>query len=667
MFALGFPPVPFSITNTNVDRRYAKDNSTPFSLLEFIKVVANLVDSNNITSYYNHYVTIWNNLKNKQTSTSEILIVESYRAFVKDLTLNYNSVAENKFLSNIDYSDPYDLDVATKFIADKIKSIALYYRDKREDVKLETTRKKYKASNKGVVTSIKEKIIDYLKNSNTSLISGNISDIFKKLTVSIDSLYDNESSYFNKQPDDKIYGRYDLDYNEDIFLTSNNQLVSKIFSGLNADTLQLREENDLFDSKRELTKKYMGTDFFYISATQVLSSVPVLNVQSNTSIRYNKEFIRLQTTIPNQIISTTISPPITLEPVITTKEPEQPQKPQNTTSPPPSFVTEPRRYECINFTCIRSENGSFETLSDCRKTCSRPPVDPTPDPDKDPKPSPTPTIGSDCGCGSIKKEFSINRVSQAQKCLQSSVVDKWKTLDYIAFNCPLTGYQMDLSIVSTDNIELVDDGGLPRIIKSPNGARIEAIHSVQCSNTQKKQYVGMQYRAIITNTLTNKHVATCYFSSNSPNNNVDVTPCCAGPDTPPGGLPTTTPSPGTDGEVTTSQAPGGPTTSQAPSGATTTTECPECETEDEDEDNKPTPDDTPDTTDCPDCPSQYNQQSGASKGRSKTNDIDNSPPSTTSSPSPGPAPVPAPTTSSSPTPTTSSSPVPSPTTTQSLS
>ena len=611
MFELGFPPVPTSIVNVDVDKRYAKDVSQPFSLLEFIKIVSNIVDTNNITSYYNHYITLWNTNKNKQSSTSANLIVEGYRNFIKDLTLNYNSQAENKFLSQIDYSDPYDLDVALKFIADKIQSIALYYRDKREDVKLESTRKKYKASTKGLVISIKEKIIEFLLNNNNKTISGNVDEISKNLNVSVDPLYDGEAEYFNKVPDSKTYGANDRDYNEDIFLKSNNELVTEIFAGLSTNLSNLREVDDLFTNKRDLTKKYMGTDFYYISATPVLSSAPVLNVQSDFNIRYNKDFIRLlTTTLPvTGIIETTIP----LSP--TTKKPTNEL---GTTTPAPintpSFGFGDRKYDCVNGTCLSRKDGQYATKEECKKNCSKPQPPAQPPNEGGGGPNPNVNIKPTCDCSNLRVlDVSSQRISNQSDCLESSQYDEWVISQSVIWDCPDENTLLEITIAGGDEEAADLDPKVPVTIKGGQIQRFDKTYKIPCSDTETIRNLALNFRGQIVTPA--GQIITCYPGSDPIT--VNLTPCCK-------------PSDGTTSTTT-----------------STTTPCPECPSDEPDSDNDETYPDLPEsttssitpspsgtstttstTTPCPDCPSPVYNSSEFSvtiKGRYQATGITDEP------------------------------------------
>lgn len=302
-YNLGFPEVPFSITNKTVSRNYATDVSSPFSLLEFIKAVSASVESSSITEYYNSYLNKWNSYRTSKDSNSNDIIVESYRGFIKELSLNYSSEAEKQFLSNIDYNDPYDMDVALSFISRKIKEIALYYSKKRESIKLETTRKKLKGSSRGIVITLKEKIIDLLTNTLDKKEGYSISDISKNLNVYVDELYDGSTTNLNKTPDANVYGANDIDYGLSTFFKSNAQLVASVFGGQSTSFQTNNEVSSIFTNKNDLTRKYMGADYYYASATPLLSTVPAISVDSKYNIIYNRQQI-----INNIIPTTTLAP-----------------------------------------------------------------------------------------------------------------------------------------------------------------------------------------------------------------------------------------------------------------------------------------------------------------------------------------------------------------------
>jgi hypothetical protein len=304
----GYPEVPLSITNISVDKQFATDVSNPFTLLEFIKAVSRFTSHTEITSYYNYYLTKWNRIKTSVQTSTDTQIVDAYTTFIKEITLNYTTREEQIFLQKIDYTNPNDLDVALSFISRKIKEIALYYSKKRDDIVLEATRKKLKGSNKGVATTVKEIIVSFFQNKQNR---DDASKSIQNLDVIVGERY-NASSFFNKTPDVREYNNKDRDYNLDIFLKSNAELVASVFSQTSDEFKTVNEVDSIFDNKRELTKKYMGADFFYLSASPIISDIPVVRINADYNILYNRELL-LKKILANQpCYCITVNGPATL-------------------------------------------------------------------------------------------------------------------------------------------------------------------------------------------------------------------------------------------------------------------------------------------------------------------------------------------------------------------
>jgi hypothetical protein len=261
----GYPDVPQSITNPNVVYETALDKHNPFSFVDFLNCIKLTYEPEACVQYYNHYLILWGQRQNQTESENAIAIQTRYVDFLKDISLNYTTVAERKFLTQIDFSDPYDLEVAISFYSKKIKEIVLYYQGLREDAKYELTRKKLKGSNFGAAKKIYEIILTYLETHEEKTISFDYNQLKQNLAVEIEELYDNRDNYFNLPPDEKDFNRKSLDYGENIFLRTDEDLINSIFAGVSSTIRDLKEADLLFDNKRSLTTKHIGTDFYYLS------------------------------------------------------------------------------------------------------------------------------------------------------------------------------------------------------------------------------------------------------------------------------------------------------------------------------------------------------------------------------------------------------------------
>ena len=268
---LGYPDIPLSITNPNVNINDALDNGNPMPFLTFIKLTAISFEPDTLQAYYNYYLKIWNNKTNSKEVDNNSLIVESYREFIRDISLNYTTPEEKQFLSNIDFNDPYDLDVVIGFYGSKLKELALFYNNKRNDVKFNLIRNKLRGTTFGIEKTISELALSYLKTLDDGKILYDWNIIKSKIEIEIEELYDTYPLYFNQTPDSKIYDKKDLDYGYNIFLKDNTTIISTILSGMSLSSLQMKEIDQLLDNKRLLTEKYMSTDFYYLSTGNTIT------------------------------------------------------------------------------------------------------------------------------------------------------------------------------------------------------------------------------------------------------------------------------------------------------------------------------------------------------------------------------------------------------------
>jgi hypothetical protein len=262
--------LPKSITNPNVDIVDALDSSQPFSFLEFIKVAEDSVD--NLQNVYIQYLKRWNRVKNVKESEDSLVIIERYRDFIKEINLKYSTTEEQKFLSQLDFNDPLDLELAIPFYSRKLTEIANYYNKKREEAKYQVTKKKLLGTNNLLAQEIRNNIINYLENVSNGEIYYDIQQIKENIDIDIDELYDSYPLYFNQTPNDRIYDNKDLDYGLDIFLKNNSEIISNVFSSMSSSELGIKEINDLLDNKRRLTKKYIGSDFYYLSTGSTVNN-----------------------------------------------------------------------------------------------------------------------------------------------------------------------------------------------------------------------------------------------------------------------------------------------------------------------------------------------------------------------------------------------------------
>lgn len=257
---LDFRSVPKSIINPDVKFKDALDSDVPFSFLIFIKTIDVSYESSLYQKVYNDYLIEWNSVKGGGEAETRNEIIERYREFVKDVSINFTTPEEKKFLSNIDHNNPLDLDIIIPFYSRKLISIADYYNSKREETKFRVLNKKIQGTNNALGNVIRNELINFLENESYQEFNTN-PEQFLNIKISVDELYDGYPLYFNQIPETDFYDKKDLDYGLDLFLKDNEDIKNDVFD----DFGELREIDSLLDNKRKLTKKYIGSDFFFLS------------------------------------------------------------------------------------------------------------------------------------------------------------------------------------------------------------------------------------------------------------------------------------------------------------------------------------------------------------------------------------------------------------------
>lgn len=265
---------------------------------------------------YNDYIIAWGKLKKKTDSEISVTIKDSYIQVLKDLVINYSTEEEKRFISNADFSDPYDLDIILNFFVTKLKTVCLFYSDQRELLKTASIQHNLKGSNLGIETFVKKAIFDTIttnqldfSETDTNVGFPPISAVAQNINVYVEELYDTYSDYYNINPsgegvdkesisslrlqlssanvasevDPYLYLNLKesikqaiLDYNFYVdSLGINNFVINPILSGTELNYLKERDfinylsaggdSNLKLNLLKRITPKYLCNDFYYLS------------------------------------------------------------------------------------------------------------------------------------------------------------------------------------------------------------------------------------------------------------------------------------------------------------------------------------------------------------------------------------------------------------------
>lgn len=329
-----------SILSNNVDMSIALDIYKPFTFFDFLKQGKQSLSPQEFNDAYLAYLKNWYLFKDGVSVTNETNIRDRYIELLKDITLNYTTQSEKRFLSNIDYSDPTDLDVTIPFFSRKIIEICNFYKSKRDELKFKIQKNKIKGNNVSIDTSIYQAIVDYLllndNDENFYNLNISLSAVTTNLKVEVEELFDYYVNYFDIDPT-KSATFYDVntklrsdyfsanvnDLESDLFLNFDTALkqailgpnvflaeLGRLFTiNYNIDQVNLNcssddklfnlistnksEQSSFIELKKKLISKYIGTDFYYLSTGSTITDITsgkFLTAQNPSGNLLNRHF-----------------------------------------------------------------------------------------------------------------------------------------------------------------------------------------------------------------------------------------------------------------------------------------------------------------------------------------------------------------------------------------
>lgn len=285
---------------------------------------------------YTKYLAEWYHTKKVDSETTDTMFIKNiYTELLKQITLEYTTPDEKRFLSNIDYENKNDLDIAIPFFSKKLKQIAIYYANQREEIKFSATKANLKGSDYGISQVIYKQVAEIIKydpDVQTQLADMQLTqdDVLTNLRVETQELYDTEQNYYNipYESDKENYTYNGTDrYNYfnlslvpdrakmflgETYTESVKELIEQVpvivYSGIESitesDSKELRDienrsyaitdiitgteldrlSDDNFETYTEtgklnitneqlLFQKYCGTDYYYLSTGDTLTQV----------------------------------------------------------------------------------------------------------------------------------------------------------------------------------------------------------------------------------------------------------------------------------------------------------------------------------------------------------------------------------------------------------
>jgi hypothetical protein len=201
------------------------DYLQPYSFIEFLKNTNNNYTPKVYNEFYIEYLKRWSNVKSDIVVDDQVIVSTQYADLLREVSLTYSTLQERRFLSNIDFSDPEDLEIAIPFFSRKIKEIVLLYKSSRDKLTFQVEKNKRKGTESSVQVALRDNIIRYLLNSDRfSSLNIDLSSVNENIKIQIDDLVDEYGGYFDlpTQPSASFdYGST----NRELFYSANTNSV----------------------------------------------------------------------------------------------------------------------------------------------------------------------------------------------------------------------------------------------------------------------------------------------------------------------------------------------------------------------------------------------------------------------------------------------------------
>jgi len=295
------------------------DRLQPLTFTEWLRYNNRIFNTTNeFLARYQSYLNNWYAVKQVSHQTAADSIQNYYTNLINDIIINYSTADERRFLQNIDTSNSRDIAAAIPFFSKKIKDICQYYSTLRDDATTAIVRNNLKGSNTGIEYLLYSFFLKSLEAGDLveqfTTLNITLSDIRNNLVIAVEDLYDTYSDYYDINPSlpatsysattglrSEYFELNQHDVDPYLFINENQSILKSILSYpfylieigsdlsidplVNSSQLNLLKDSDFITTVNDgqtaslnlnnqalETKKYIGSDFYYIVTSSTATS-----------------------------------------------------------------------------------------------------------------------------------------------------------------------------------------------------------------------------------------------------------------------------------------------------------------------------------------------------------------------------------------------------------
>jgi len=176
---------------TNSQSTTLDDITAPYTLLEWLDRTSNTGSADVRVQQYNDYLKEWRSVSNQTTQKNNLSIKQVYIRFLKELSLNYTTAEERRFLSNVNLENDLEIDAALSFYALRIREIIENVYQNRHQVTFQKERHSWKGTPHGIERAVYDDLVRYA----VYIKSPALNTTINKTKILIKELYDLNQSY----------------------------------------------------------------------------------------------------------------------------------------------------------------------------------------------------------------------------------------------------------------------------------------------------------------------------------------------------------------------------------------------------------------------------------------------------------------------------------------
>lgn len=299
------------------------DIDKPFTLGEWlVNVNEKLGSPDEYISGHMTYIRDWYTKKNQNIKDIKVSIVNNYARFLKEVLIVLPTAEEHRYISNMDWSSKYDLDIAVPYFSKRLRDIVLYIVEQRERIRFQKVKNSLRGSTSGTQKYIYDHIVFLLESEEYSSQFGSQlptpKQVARDLRITIDESYDITEDYNNQSIDSvSLSGATSID---SLIFTDFNKAVENILSMF--PTTLATQSGDLTTLGELVIEPEIGTDMSLLSALTPGYFTNYTNSIDNLNLHAQKKWVEKYTGTDMYYLSSNATGEYVFDQIVTSRSPE---------------------------------------------------------------------------------------------------------------------------------------------------------------------------------------------------------------------------------------------------------------------------------------------------------------------------------------------------------